>query len=387
MEEVEWLKLPQDLQSQFFKRSEEEAERLIKYITALDERLSSLKEVILDKLRHFEPQADRFKVGAVDGSRSPRLSERLGIRYGTFTVGILELEGTKRVKEEFLAGTFHRKQAFSQEVSKYFFDLQMTYNERKAALKIIDEVDFLLVDGSFYGFVYPVLRMKKQGLFGDGERELLNKTYDITNSLIDTGKAIGVIKRSHSRVLSGWMLTKNPADRDLATLIDKLILSHLMPPCSILRYEELVGDEPFYVYSQVAHRVQRGLVTENLLEESREAAYMPYKELGLDIERVKKLRRMQVKSFPEAPVCEIEHPSLPADKVESWIGQRGFFNEATGLPIASDIIDSLIGLDPRFTEEFVSEVEARVLEKVRSRGLSSDTVRWFFSLLNPQKNI
>jgi len=38
------------------------------------------------------------KVAAVDGSRSPRMSERLGVRYGVFSVGAVVLMGSKRVK-------------------------------------------------------------------------------------------------------------------------------------------------------------------------------------------------------------------------------------------------------------------------------------------------
>jgi len=332
-------------------------------------------------------------VAAVDGSRSPRLSERLGVRYGVFSVGAVVLMGSKRVKEEYQAGQFKRKQAFSQDVSRYFFSLLSTYAERRMAADLLDEVEdgFLIIDGSFYGFVYSALGMRKQGLFGDQERELFNRTCDLTDELMKSGRTVGVIKRSHTRAIGGSLALKN---RDLVgkaespvTIIDKLILSALMPKGTIFRYERLAGDDPVYVYTQLAYMAQRGIWDEDPLKTARDRAYEPYRMMNIGEDAVRKLRRMQVKSHANAPVCEIEYPvTVPVDDLKKLLGQKNFFNEATGLPVALDLIDSLVSFDPKFTDEYVSEVEARALGKAQGK-VSADVLRWFFDLLNPQKSI
>jgi len=162
--EVEWLSLPHPLLAAFLERAEEEASQISSLIEKLAKSVNSAKSLISG---FIEPLGEGkvIRVGAVDGSRSPKLSERMGARYGLIAAGALIIEG-KRISEKYIAGQFKRKQALSEEVSKYFFDLLSVYAERRIALEILDDVDLLFIDGSFYSFVYPILRMRKQGLFG-----------------------------------------------------------------------------------------------------------------------------------------------------------------------------------------------------------------------------
>ncbi len=392
-DEIEWLKLPHDLQYKFFEEAEKEANRIVSVIERLQETISELKGEIVPLVEDLDEHDKVFRVAAVDGSRSPRLSERLGVRYGVFSVGVIILEGTKRIHEGYEAGQFKRKQAFSQEVSKYFFSLLSTYAERKVAVEVLDRLEdgFLMIDGSFYGFIYSALRMRKQGLFGERERGLFEETCRLTDRLIESGRVLGVIKRSHTRVIGGWLALRN---NDLVgridspvTIIDKLLLSMVMPPNTILRYEKITGDDPVYVYTQLAYMAHRGIWPDDPLEVARERAYEPYRVLEMDEDLVKKLRRLQVKKFPGAPTCEIEYPSsISIDRLKLWLGQKDFFNEATGLPFAIDMVDSLISLSPKFTEEYVSEIEARALSKAYGT-ISPEVLRWFFNLLNPQKGV
>jgi hypothetical protein len=392
MEEVEWLKLPHDLQYKFFEEAERESDRIVDSVIKLQQLISDLKSFILSNIEELGFSDKKVKVAAVDGSRSPRLSERLGVRYGVFSVGAVVLLGGKRVDEKYQAGQFKRKQAFSQDVSRYFFSLLSTYSERKMAVDLLDEVKdgFLIIDGSFYGFVYSALGMRKQGLFGDNERDLFNRTLKLTEELLRSGRVIGVIKRSHTRAIGGFLALKN---RDLVgkaespvTIIDKLLLSAIMPEGTLLRYERITGDDPVYVYTQLAYMAHRGIWDEDPLKIARDRAYEPYRVMGIEKGAVKKLRRMQVKSHLDAPVCEIEYPvTVPFEDLRTLLGQRNFFNEATGLPFALDMVDSLISLDPRFTDEYVSEVEARALGKIQGK-VSAEVLRWFFDLLNPQKS-
>jgi hypothetical protein len=68
-----------------------------------------------------------------------------------------------------------------------------------------------------------------------------------------------------------------------------------------------------------------------------------------------------------------------------WLGQENLFNESTNLPIALDLVDSMVGLSAKFTDEFVSEVEGRVLETIAKNRENHQAVKMFFTLLNPQK--
>ncbi|MEM1524549.1 MAG: hypothetical protein QW618_00255, partial [Nitrososphaerales archaeon] len=87
-----------------------------------------------------------------------------------------------------------------------------------------------------------------------------------------------------------------------------------------------------------------------------------------------------------APPCEIEYPSrIEVGKLLEWIAQPNFFNEATNLPMALDLVDNMVNLSTKFTDEFVNEVEGRVLEMIDKNGGNREAVRVFFSLLNPQK--
>jgi hypothetical protein len=383
MEEIEWIKFPHDLQVKFFINAEKETKRVIDSIIKLQEKMHTIKNDIVKNLEPLEENDKVFKVASIDGSRSPRLSERLGIRYGVFTASIIVLEGKKNIHEDFEAGQFKRKQAFSQEVSKYFFDMLSTYAERKIALENLDKADFLILDGSFYGFIYTARRINREGLLGESEKEILNKLIEMTNKLIDSKKVFSVIKRSHTRVIEGLLYLKN---RNYVPdkIIDKLILSYIMPARTIFRYEKLIGEEDVGVYTRVAYYAERKK-EENLLEYAKRMGEEPFKELEIKDHRKNLLKRMQVKAFNDTTVCEIEYPSIPIEKMKEWIGQKNFFNEATGLPIALDIVDSLTRFTPKFTEEYVAEIESRLLEYAEKGDISKEAIKWFFSLLNPQK--
>lgn len=385
-EELEWAKLPHALQSLFFERVEEEASSLMEVMERLDECLSSAKDFLSSFFETYDERNTGLRVGAVDGSRSPELSERLGVRYGVFTAGAVILEGARRVDERYYAGQFKRKQALSKEASKYLLELLSEYAERKLALEILEEVDFLFIDGSFYSFIYPVLRMRKRKLFGKREEELFGEIYDMTRRLINSGKVVGVIKRSHSRAIGGYIVAKSDPElrklRELSTVIDKLILSALMPPKSIFRYENLIGEENVIVYTEAARTFDKYGESQDLVEIARKKAYEPFEKLGLDLEEFRRMRRVQVRAYSGVPVCEIEHPSIFGRLMDA-VSSRGMFSEATGLPLAIDMVDSLVSIGAKFTEEYVSEVEARLLE--RMRGRNPEVAKWFFQLLNPQK--
>jgi hypothetical protein len=62
------------------------------------------------------------------------------------------------------------------------------YAERKLASEALDRCDMLILDGSFYSFVYPAQRMKRIGLYGPQEDEMVKETFEVTESLGEVGK-------------------------------------------------------------------------------------------------------------------------------------------------------------------------------------------------------
>jgi len=385
-EYIEWIKLPHDLQAKFFQEAEREAERIIKRINDVQEELNKLRPLLEKNFRRLGKPREAEIVSAIDSSRSPVLSERLGIRYGVFATARLKIRGLERLGEEYEVGLFKRRQAFSRDKSKAFFSLLATYAERKMAVEALDDSDLVLVDGSFYGFIYRALEMKKQGLYGDEERKVLEETFRLTNKLVESGKALGVIKRSRSRIIGGWLVLKGEYSNPYTMTLDKLILAHLMPAGSLLNYGDLTGYRHpplFYTaLSRAASLTQRR--ERDLLREALDRVYQPFKSFNLPTSSFDSLSRLQVKPFPYVPPCEIEYPRrISLSRVEEWLSQENFFNETTGLPTAIDLVDNLVNIPSRFTEEFVAEVEARVIEKLEGKNI--EMIQLFFEFLNPQK--
>ncbi|MGC8555863.1 MAG: DNA double-strand break repair nuclease NurA, partial [Conexivisphaera sp.] len=302
---VEWLKLPQDLQGRFFELAEEESRKIAESVRELADELRRASELL-----RFEPLPEGeegFTVAAVDGSRSPRLSERLGVRYGVFSAGVVYL-GKGGRREEFRAGTFKRRQVFSADRSKHFFDLLTVSVERDLALRALKEADLVLVDGSFYGFMYSALKAKEEGSLGEEEARLVREIADATSELVRSGRAVGIVKRSHTRVIGGYVALRDPGTR-LKSVLDKMILSYSMPPRTYVDYRALIGDEHPQVYTNVARLIMWGKGGSDVMDVARRNAFRAFRELGIDSSHFSRLRRMQVRAHPGAPVCEVEFPA------------------------------------------------------------------------------
>jgi hypothetical protein len=260
------------------------------------------------------------------------------------------------------------------------------YAERRLASEALDRCDMLILDGSFYGFVYPAQRMKRIGFYGPQEDQIVKETFEVTEKLRRSRKAVGVIKRSHTRAIGGYLALEDRSN-PFITVIDKLILSTFMPERTIFAYQDLIGDKPVQVYTQLALLASMSMGwDEEPLQEAERRAYAPFETLGLPEEGVKEMRRLQVRAFRDVPPCEIEYPSsIGLDRLVKWLGQENLFNESTNLPIALDLVDGMVGLSAKFTDEFVSEVEGRVLETIAKDQGNHEAVKMFFMLLNPQK--
>ncbi|MEM3713578.1 MAG: DNA double-strand break repair nuclease NurA [Nitrososphaeria archaeon] len=388
MLEGDWFKLPHDLQHGFFEEAEKESSRLVEAIESLYNIIKGLDDI--KQLIQPLPLTNKIlRVGAIDSSRSPNLSERLGIRYGVYAVGSIILCGRKREYEKYVPGIFFRKQAFSENRSKYLSSLISTYVERKAALEILDKCDALILDGSFYSFVYTGYKIKKDGYYGGYEKELVERTFDYTEQLRSSGKVFSVIKRSHTRAIGGYYLLKE-GDAKLVNVIDKLILSILMPERSLFDYRKLIGEYNVGIFTELAYLAskseQRVYDAKKLLEQAENRVLEQFTKLDLPTEPFKGIRRIQVKMFGEPNVCEIEYPSCTdLNWIIDVVCGENFFNSSTNLPTILDLVDNEVNIPSKFTEEFVAEVEGRMLEKFFNDPRKRELIKTFFTALNPQK--
>ncbi|RLI13735.1 MAG: hypothetical protein DRO43_05605 [Candidatus Hecatellales archaeon] len=382
---IEWVKLPQDLQHRFFELAQGESEKLWEAIQKMISDFKKLEGILKPYIGKLPITDENVTVAAVDSSRSPMLSERLGVRYGVFASGTVFLKGVEKRNETFRAGVFKRKQALSPDRSRFFFNLLTTYAERKMALEALDRCDLLILDGSFYGFIYGAALMKRSGLYGEHENRVLRETLEATEKLRKSGKTISIIKRSHTRAIGGYLALKDRSN-PFTTTIDKLILSALMPERSYFSYRKFIGEKLVQIYTRLAHLASIGWSEGDLMNEAENRVFAPFEILEIEKEGFKQMRRLQARFCRAAPPCEIEYPSsISETRLSELLGQKEFFNEATNLPIALDLVDNLVGLPLKFTEEFVSEVEGRILEAAVKNQQSRETVKTFFTLLNPQK--
>src|SRR5579875_1006803 len=373
MEEISWYQLPLDLQAQFYKRAEEDSDKILNSLKEVSKKLTRLKSDLKIEFNQFNFSDKELKIGAVDGSKSMSMSNRLGLKIAVLSCCSLILKGNERI-ENFRVGSIKERQTYSDESSIKRLGLLLSYIERKSALEILNEVDYLIVDGSFYGFIYPILRLKKEGALSEEMKKLLNEVYYLTNKLIDSKKVIAVVKRSRTRVIGALMFLKYK-DASYVDLLDRLILTYILPEQSIFDYATVakMHDENFVqIYNQISSLILKRQVNEELIERAKDKAYEPVRSLGLSEEHVKKLTRIKVKSYTDTATCEIEHPKLDIKELTQIVSSKNFFNPATGLPLILDMVDSLTSLPSNFTEDYALEVQARAIYKAMKHNLPID---------------
>lgn len=379
----EWIKLPVNLQHEFFKLAEKEAQEIIGIIKEIDSNLKIIRDKVLPHIKPVPDQEKMSIIAAVDGSRSPKLSERLGVRYGVFTYGAVYLQGRERMDERLEARVFKARQGISRAECRYVFPLLMTYFERKMALEALEKCNLLFIDGSFYSFIYPALDMKKRG-FLEGREHIIKEIFSITEKLRESRKVLGVIKRSQTKALGGYLVLEI-GENPFITILDKHILSLLMPQRTFFEYRSILGEKSTTIYTGIARLARKMEVNDpqRLIKEAEEKAYKPLETLKLSKEGFMEMRRAHIRFYDGLPPCEIEYPSTL--DIREVLAERNLFSEVTNLPVTVDLIDNLTNISSKFTEEFVSEIEGRVLEALAKNGESLNSIKSFFSFLNPQK--
>lgn len=389
-----WRTLPIDLQERFYYEAEEEANNLLGRISEAEETIEEARRKISDSFENIDKSNRVLKIAAIDGSRSVRPSDKLGARFTVYSVGMVVVNGLDEMEEpKYSAGrvmTSHSTSDFSQYLLSTLQDLE----ERKMALQALkrEDVDLVLIDGSFHGFSYEVFRMRNQGLMNASLERLLKETYDATKELIMSRRCVGVVKRSRTRAIGGFLSFKEGRKHPLASLSDKFILTCALPPNTVLKYPTLLaGPQSYRIYSRLASQIgvdthdfnseldrARRWVTDTLME-----ALQINQEEAEDVMR--SLNRMYVRVFDEASPFEMEYPTdVNIQMVRDFLGNHVNFNEATGLPIALDMVDELVSIPREFTRDFAHEVEARIAQRY---GGKLEAIRAFFTNLNPQKEI
>jgi len=388
----EWVKIPSQMQYQFFELAEKQAE----YIKA---KLLKDKEKLynLGKLLEFAkiPENDEWKnwrIGVVDGSDSPVMSERIGGRFGTYGATYHIFQGLDLVEEEYFSGHFSDFQIGDPEVSKKLLSLLTTNLEREIALSCLEkDVDLLIIDGSFFGFRPRCRIVHNQevpnGKFENGA-ELVKQIRDVSIKLLESKKAIGIIKRVQTSAIDGWMIYKNGNDNLRLSRNDKEILSSLIKEGEWFSYETAFRDPVlFNYYTRLALAYRRYATDprrsiESIFDACKgEVDRNVKRDLLCEPEHILRTARYYVRcSYPMPPFCFETPINYNLDPVLAFFNTS--CNKATGLPMPLDLTDQDITIPAGFTREFVEEIEAHL---VKDPDLDRYELENHFASLNPQK--
>jgi len=388
----EWVKIPSQMQYQFFELAEKQAKQIKAKLLRDKEKLNNL-----GKLLKFEtiPENDEWKnwrIGVVDGSDSPVMSERIGGRFGTYGATYHIFQGLDLVEEEYFSGHFSDFQIGDPEASKKLLSLLTANLEREVALSCLEKnVDLLIVDGSFFGFRPRCRIVHNQEVpneeFENGA-ELVKHIRDISIKLLESKKVVGIIKRVQTSAIDGWMIYKNGSDSLRLNRNDKEILSSLVKEGEWFSYETAFRDPVlFNYYTRLALAYRRYAIDPSRSIESifdackGEVDRNVRRDLLCKPEHILRTARHYVRcSYPMPPFCFEAPIDFSLDSVLAFF--KVSCNKATGLPMPLDLTDQDITIPAGFTREFVEEIEARL---VKDPDLDKYELENHFASLNPQK--
>ena len=395
MEETEssnWSKLPIALQHQFFAHAEKAAEKCRKRIEKQRETIKKLKGIL-----KFSPlpseKVDSLRVAFVDGSWLTA-KERLGIRVGVYAAGYMVFQGDEIAEngEGYKCGWLVEDQVGDPWETNKILDLLCTNLEREAALHCLEEedVDFVVIDGNFYGFRVRCCEIMGKELDVEGFRngeDLVKHVRDLTTRLARSGRCVGVMKRVRLASIDGWIL-KNLKPERCTNQNDRMILSLIMPESSLFSYETLFGEGSTWLdclkYSQLKHLYDQYRGQEDIDKLWEKASQHVHNTFLVDLkckpEKLPTLKRLFVRHCEAPPYCLEIPKDVDVQRVASYL--LGINNPATGLPLPLDLIDQNITLPNGFSKEFLDEIEALLLKDSK---LDEKTLLDWFSSINPQK--
>lgn len=381
------MKMPVALQHQFFAEAEAAAAECKQQLLQRNSRLDWLRPFIKT---HSIPESDdwrRWRVAVVDGSSTPTTSERLGGRYGVYSAGYLIFEGSKQVEEGYLSGRLVQDQTGDPEITRRVLAMLRTLLERKAAMHCLKEkaVDYVLIDGSFFGFRVDAEVIQEEELHLDpyqkGE-DLNNEVRRLSRELLASARVVGIIKRTRISALDGWIIYHTGDDQHCISSNDKDMLATLIPPGQWFAYQTLFGSPSAYrIFSRYRKQYNK-FMARHAVADRDYIQSQAEKRANQDEAESAHTARFYVKCSAKVPPFEFELNNLMApEKFLAYF--KAFHNPVTGLPWPLDLVDEQVSLPAGFLKEFVEEIEARL---IRDREVWDKTsIAQLFSYLNPQK--
>jgi len=391
-ESSDWSKLPIALQHQFFTHAAKAAEKCREKIIKQRKTIDKLRNIMkFSPLPHEE--AGSLKVAFVDGSWLTA-RERLGIRVGVYAAGYMTFRGDELVEggEGYKCGWFVEDQVGDPWEANKILDLLCTCLEREAALHCLEEedVDFVVIDGNFYGFRVRCCEVMDKELDVGGFRrgeELVKRVRDLTTRLAESGRCVGVMKRVRLASIDGWIL-RNLNPEGCTNQNDRMILSLLMPAKTLFTYETLFGKASTWLdclkYSLLKHLYDQRRGREDVEKLWETASQHVHRAFLVDLkckpEELPILKRFFIRHCEAPPYCLEIPKDVDVQQIASYL--LGVNNPATGLPLPLDLIDQNITLPNGFSKEFLDEIEAILL---KDSTLDEKTLIDWFSSINPQK--
>jgi hypothetical protein len=389
----DWVKIPAKMQRQFFGLAEKRAKTVKAKLLEDREKLERLGKILSFSKITEKDDWKNWRIAVVDGSDSPVMSERVGGRFGTFGSTYHIFQGLELTDEEYFSGDYSEYQIGEQETSIKMLQMLTAKLERETAMDCLrfKDVDLIIIDGSFFGFRPNCRRIHSQiireGRFKTG-LQLVKYVRDLSLKLIESGKAIGIIKRVQSSAIDGWTIYKNNNNSLQMNRNDKEILASLLKEGEWFSYETAFEDPTvFNYYTRLALAYSRYAVDE---ERSMQSIF---REVQADVDRnikvdlacepglVLKTARHYVRcAYPAAPFCFETPVNFNCAPLLAFF--KASCNNATGLPIQLDLTDQDVTIPPGFTREFVEEIEARL---ARDSELDKYELENYFGSLNPQK--
>jgi hypothetical protein len=388
----DWVKIPSQMQYQFFELAEKQATLIKAKLLRDKEKLNNLGKLLKFKKIPENDEWKNWRIGVVDGSDSPILSERIGGRFGTYGATYHIFQGLNLVEEEYFSGYLSEFQIGDPEISKKLLTLLTTKLEREVALSCLEkDVDLLIIDGSFFGF-RPRCRIVHHHEVQNEEikngAELVKQIRDNSIKLLKSKKVVGIIKRVQTSAIDGWTIYNNGDDRSRLNRNDKEILSSLIKEGEWFSYETAFGDPvTFNYYTRLALAYRRYAIDPSRSIESifnackGEVDRNVKRDLLCEPEHIFRTARHYVRcSYPAPPFCLETSIGFNLDSILAFF--NACCNKTTGLPMPFDLTDQDITIPAGFTREFVEEMEARL---IKDSNLDKYELENHFASLNPQK--
>lgn len=407
----DFLKLPKQLQQRFYKAAEEEAEVISNRIAVARKFVEIIEPEVRRGMRKLVERAEwkYLRMAFVDGSDTPAIDERLGLRYGLYAAAAKLFKGLDPIEgaEWYIGDRLSDETEVQKDVFKKTLDLITTYCERYLANYVLEryDPDLIVIDGSFFGYRYGCSSVKSKelnwtdpitGRTFERHSDLISELTNLTTKLLISNRAVGIVKRVVSRSIDGYLKYKMGNDVGIG-VGDRTLLNLLLDVGELFDFRTLLPEEIWHGYlSEYSTTVRRDKFSRMQREEVLQEVKRLYENQiradltdgsGLDLKAIKEavtsVERVFLKTIDEQPPICIEFPRTIDDgllnRVLSYALETA--NPATGFPVCFDLIDELISLPSKLGREFIEEIEARLV----MAGYDKRSLVSIFGRVNPQK--